>query len=155
MQRPLPDSTQQSKDANMHDPEGNQQASGRRFPSSILLGLCDRASWQILIIKPTRCINFSNLFWMKRCMFRTVPLSIIRGFPLYTQDQDIPSCFCSQVVYKLTWHVSLLCVQGKTPDDGQRNCPKPVEFCYKNKFEKLVHLVGFIIRIPSSCCSWL
>ena len=35
----------------------------------------------------------------------------------------------------------------KTPDDGQRNCPKHVEFYCKNKFEKLVHLVGFIIRI--------
>ena len=33
------------------------------------------------------------------------------------------------------------------PDDGQRNCPKDVEFYSKNKFEKLVHLVGFIIRI--------
>ena len=31
-------------------------------------------------------------------------------------------------------------------DDGQRNCPKHVEFYSKNKFEKLVHLVGFIIR---------
>ena len=30
----------------------------------------------------------------------------------------------------------------KTPDDGQRNCPKHVEFYSKNKFEKLVHLVG-------------
>jgi len=30
---------------------------------------------------------------------------------------------------------------------GQRNCPKHVEFYSKNKFEKLVHLVGFIIRI--------
>ena len=29
----------------------------------------------------------------------------------------------------------------------QRNCPKQVEFYSKNKFEKLVHLVGFIIRI--------
>jgi len=35
----------------------------------------------------------------------------------------------------------------KTPDDGQRNCPKHVEFYSKNKFEKLVHLVGFVIRI--------
>jgi len=26
------------------------------------------------------------------------------------------------------------------------NCPKHVEFNFKNKFEKLVHLVGFIIR---------
>ena len=35
----------------------------------------------------------------------------------------------------------------KTPDDGQRNCPKHVEFYSKNKFEKLVHVFGFIIRI--------
>jgi len=28
-----------------------------------------------------------------------------------------------------------------------RNCPKHVEFYSKNKFEKLVQLVGFIIRI--------
>ena len=34
----------------------------------------------------------------------------------------------------------------KTPDDGQRNCPKHVQIYSKNKFEKLVHLVGFIIR---------
>jgi len=32
-------------------------------------------------------------------------------------------------------------------DDGHRNCPNNVEFYSKNKFEKLVHLVGFIIRI--------
>jgi len=32
--------------------------------------------------------------------------------------------------------------------DGQRKCPKHVEkFYFKNKFGKLVHLVGFIIRI--------
>jgi len=36
--------------------------------------------------------------------------------------------------------------ENKTPDDGQRNCPKHVEFQSKNKFEKLVHLVGSIIR---------
>jgi hypothetical protein len=39
-------------------------------------------------------------------------------------------------------------MNGKlTPDDGQRNCPKHAGFYSKNKFEKLVHLVGFIIRI--------
>ena len=38
-------------------------------------------------------------------------------------------------------------IQCRTSDDGQRNCPKHVEFYSKNKFEKLVHLVGFIIRI--------
>jgi hypothetical protein len=32
-------------------------------------------------------------------------------------------------------------------EDGQRNCPKHVEFHSKKKFEKLVHLIGCIIRI--------
>ena len=41
----------------------------------------------------------------------------------------------------------LLCIQWKTPGDGQRNSPKHVEFYSKNKFGKLVQLVGFIIRI--------
>jgi len=40
----------------------------------------------------------------------------------------------------------VVCTVKKTPDDGQRNCPKHVEFYSKNKFEKLVHLVGFIVR---------
>jgi hypothetical protein len=47
---------------------------------------------------------------------------------------------------KLVWHIPLLRVQRKTPDDGQRNCLKHVEFYSKNKFEKLVYIVGFIIR---------
>jgi hypothetical protein len=42
--------------------------------------------------------------------------------------------------------IYMLCVQWKTPKDGQRNCPKHVEFYSKNKFEKLVRLVGFVIR---------
>jgi len=41
----------------------------------------------------------------------------------------------------------LLCTVIETPDDGKRNCPKHVEFYSKNKFEILVHIVGFIIRI--------
>jgi hypothetical protein len=44
------------------------------------------------------------------------------------------------------YRVPLLCVQWKTPEDGQRNCPKHVELHSKNKYEKLVHLVGFILR---------
>jgi len=35
----------------------------------------------------------------------------------------------------------------KTHDDGQGDCPKHAEFHPENKFEKLVHLVGFIIEI--------
>ena len=52
-----------------------------------------------------------------------------------------------QAVSKPVWRIPLLCVQWKTPDDGQRNCPKHVVFYSKNKFEKLVHVFGFIIRI--------
>jgi len=42
--------------------------------------------------------------------------------------------------------MKLYSLQWKTPDDGQRNCPKYVEFHSKNKFEKLVHLVGLLYR---------
>ena len=71
-------------------------------------------------------------------MFRTFLLSIIRSFSLQVCWQ--------QAVSKPVWHIPLLCVQWKTPDDGQRKCQKHVEFYSKNKFEKLVHLVGFVIR---------
>jgi hypothetical protein len=61
---------------------------------------CDRASWHVtvhrdmwpcivanfLIIKPTRCTNSQIYFGMKLYMFRTVPLSIIRSYSLYTQQ---------------------------------------------------------------------
>ena len=90
-------------------------------------------------------------------MFRTVPLSIIRNFSLYTQQWYMSyslragsgrtSWSFSQAVSKPVCHIPLLCVQWKTPDDGQRNRPKYVEFYSKNKFEKLLHLVGFVIRI--------
>jgi len=73
-------------------------------------------------------------------MFQTVPLSIIRSFSLYTQQWYMS--YSLQAV----WHIPLLRVLWKTPDDGQRNCLKHVEFCSKYKFEKSVHLVGFIIR---------
>jgi len=66
-------------------------------------------------------------------MIRTVSLSIIRNFSLYTQQ----TC--------MTYTTAVYTV--KTPDDGQRICPKHVEFYSKNKFEKLMHLVGFITRI--------
>ena len=44
-------------------------------------------------------------------------------------------------------YVTQFCFQRKTPNDGQRKCPKHVKFYSKNKFEELVHLVDFIVRI--------
>ena len=66
---------------------------------------------------------------------------------------QVPSWSCSQAVSKPVWHIPLLCVQWKTPHDGQRNCPKHVEFYCKNNSEKLVHLFGFIIRIHNDARS--
>jgi hypothetical protein len=90
-------------------------------------------------------------------MFLTVPLSIIRNLSLHTQQWYMSyslraasgrnvlillvSCNCNLYV--------LLCVQRKTPDDGQKNCPKHVEFYSKNEFEKLVHLVGSVRPEPA------
>ena len=125
---------------------------------------------KFLIIKPTRCINFSNLFleWNSTCLeqflfpssgvFYYTPSNGICHTGLLTawkQEQDVSSWSCLQAVSKPVWHIPLLCVQWRTLDDGQRNCPKHVEFHSKNKFEKLVHLVGFIIRnIPFSASKY-
>ena len=76
-------------------------------------------------------------------MFRTVPLSIIRSFSLYIQQWYMPYRSADSL---RAGSGRNQCVQWKT-DDGQKNCPQHVAFYSKNKFEKIVHLVGFIIRI--------
>jgi len=113
------------------------------------------------------------IFGMKLYMFRTVPLSIIRSFSLYTQQWYMSYSYadslragsgriCWQLASRIKtelrpdparklsvnlYDVHLCCVYSeKLLDDGQRNCLKHVEFYSKNKFEKLVNLVGFIIR---------
>jgi len=87
------------------------------------------------------------IFGIKFYMFRTVSLSIIRSFLLYAAIHTGLLTACEQAVCKPVWHIPLLCVQWKAADDVQRNCPKHVEFYFKNEFEKLVHLFGFVIRI--------
>ena len=97
---------------------------------------------------------------MRLYMFRTVPLSIIRSFSLYTQQWYMSYRFadslragsgCSILIFLascqqicMTHTIAVFTVK-KTPDDGQGNCPKHVEVYSRNKFEKLVHLFGFII----------
>jgi hypothetical protein len=88
---------------------------------TFILRSCDCASWQILIIKPA-----------------------------FEQDQDgtlVPSWSCSQAVYKPVWHIPLLCVQWKFLMMDRGTVRNMKSFISKNKFEKLVHLFGFIIRI--------
>ena len=97
-------------------------------------------------------------------MFRTVPLSFVWSFFTVHTAMVYVIQVCRQLanrirkelqfrpdpVRKLSaklYDIPLLCAQWKTPDDWQRNCPKHLEFYSKNKFEKLVHLVGFITSI--------
>jgi hypothetical protein len=90
--------------------------------------------------EPTRCTNFSNLLleWNSTCF----------GQFLYPSS-GVFHCTHSNVI----WHAGLLtaCEQYQdgnlhVSDSLRANYPKHVEFHSKNKFEKLVYLVGFIIR---------
>jgi hypothetical protein len=99
-----------------------------------------RLLYNFLITEPTRSTNFSNLFYfgMKLHMFRTVPLSIIRSFPLYTQQWYMSYRFADNLRagsgWNMEFHSDPTPLLWKTPDDGQRNCPKHVEFHSKIKF---------------------
>ena len=94
---------------------------------------------------------------MKLYLFRTITLSIIRSFSLYTQqcymsyslaDSLLASCQHTCMTYTIavgTVKKNLMMNRGTVP--------KHVEFHSKNKFEKLVHLLGFIISIqPLTDC---
>ena len=118
--------------------------SGRNCsPVLILLASCQQTYMTYNI---TAC-TVKNSWWWTEELTETCSSFVIKVMlTACEQDQDgtaVPSWSCSQAAC----HIPLLCVQWKTPDDGQRNSPKHVEFCCKNKFEKLVRLVGFIIRI--------
>jgi len=91
-------------------------------------------------------------------MFRTVPVSIIRSFSLYTQhtgllaaceqDQD-GTLFCPDPTRKLynmlVYHCCVYSEKFLMTDRG--TVQNMQEFYSKNKFEKLVHSSGFIISI--------
>ena len=85
-------------------------------------------------------------------MFRTVPLSIIGSFfTVHTAEVYVIQVLLTAVSKTCMTYTSAVYTVKKTPGDGQRNCPKHVEFYSKNKFEKLLHLVGFTIRIIKIC----
>ena len=61
----------------------------------------------------------------------------------------VPSWSCSKTVYKPVWHISLLSVQWINSWWWTEKLSKTCRVSSQNKFVKLVHLVGFIVK---KCC---
>ena len=57
-----------------------------------------------------------------------------------------PSWSCSKAVYKPVWHIPLLSVQWVNSWWWAEELPETCGVSRQNKFVKLVHLVGFIIK---------
>jgi hypothetical protein len=100
---------------------------------------------KFLIIKLISQIYFERTLYMSR----TVPLSIVRSFSLYTVQgymtyrfDDSLRASCHQTC--MTYTIAVCAVKNSWW--WTENCTKYVEFDFKNKFEKLVHLVCIIIR---------
>jgi hypothetical protein len=70
-------------------------------------GLCENCK-ELLIIKSTTCTNFSNLFWIELYMFRTVPVSIIRSFSLYTQQWYMSYRVADRLRAGSEWNILIL-----------------------------------------------
>jgi len=87
----------------------------------------DLASWQFSYNKSTRCTNFSHLFWRET-------LHVSDSSSVHHQEffaVHTAMVYVIQVCWQLASRIMMeLCctVQWKTPDDGQRNCLKHVEF---------------------------
>ena len=119
---------------------------------------------KFLIIQPTKCTNFSNLFleWNSTCfgqfpcpssgVFHSTHSNGMCHTVLQTaseQDEDSIRILLASCLQNCMTHTVAVC-RVKNSLWWERNCAKHVEFDSKNKFEKLVHLVGFIIRIKSN-----
>jgi hypothetical protein len=95
------------------------------------------------IVKPTRCTNFSSLFCFGN---NTLHVSDDLSF----HHQEFKTVHTATGIYQTDTATCLLagtrwnCTSG----DKRNDRPKHVECYFKiNKFEKLVHLVGFTIEI--------
>ena len=98
------------------------------------------------IIEPTTWTNFSILFWNKTLHvldsssvhhqeFFSVHTAMGYVIQVCWQLVSRSKCSRSQSVSRPVRHIPLLCVQWKTRDDGQRNCPKHVELYSKIKLK--------------------
>jgi hypothetical protein len=85
------------------------------------------------IIKPTRCTNFTNLFWHET-------LHVSHSSSVHHQES------CSKCVYKPVWYIPLLSLQWLNSWWWTDELSETCRISCQNKFVKLLHLVGFIIK---------
>ena len=110
--------------------------------------------WNVLILLAScqqTCMTYtiavySETYWsysqdVSKPVWHIPLLCTVKNSWWWTEELSVPSWWCSQAV----WHIPLLHVQWKIPDDGQKNCPKHVEFCITNfNILLIVHLDIFI-----------
>jgi hypothetical protein len=91
-----------------------------------------KINWKLFLIKPRDAL-ISQIYFCQEI------LHVSDSSPAHHQEF---STVRSALVYVLQgwWHTPVPNVQWKTPDNGQRNCPKHVEVTDKNKFGNLVRL---------------
>ena len=128
----------------------------------------DRASWYILIIKPTRCTKFSNLFWNKilhvsdsssvhHQEFFTVHTTMVYAIQVccvYGEKLVMKRAGSGRSVLTLLASCQQTCITYTIVVCTVKNTwwwtKELSETCrdlFQNKFEKLVHLFGFITGI--------
>ena len=118
---------------------------------------------KFLIIKPTRCTNFSNLFWNETLhvsdsssvhhqeffTVHTVMVYVIQVFwqlasRIRMERSSILILLASCQQTCITYTIAVCTVKSSWwwTEELSETC----RVSFQNKFEKLVHLVGFIIR---------
>ena len=92
----------------------------------------------VSIVKPTRCVNVSNLFYWSNAVHVSDGLSVHHQelktvhTATGTCQTDTANCLVVSSRQHLFDICLLQCVQSLTPVDGQRDHPKHAE-CYSNK----------------------
>jgi hypothetical protein len=105
---------------------------------------------KFLIIKPTRCTNFSNLFWSET--LRVSDSSSVHHQEFFTAHTAMVYVIqaCWQLASCQQTYTTAVCTVKNSwwrTEELSETCRVSLQ----NKFEKLVHLVGFIIRNLSRC----
>jgi hypothetical protein len=96
------------------------------------------------VIKPTRYTNFTNLFLHET--LHVSDSSSVHHEEFVDSFRAGPSWSCSKAVYKTVWHIPLLSAQWINSWWWTEELSETCRVSCQNKFVKLVHIVGFIIK---------